>query len=206
MKRDWFMQWAAVRMMYSLRIVPPQNPMSLSFMRRACDDQMGPKTADHRLSDLNVDGFLGSTTMESLIVTDQPTLYLAFPLRTCHNSKTGGYLEGLQSVSTCHGHSPGGQSSPLTMRVILAISEFIVSSKTTYFGTIWFSVTIPRGEGSDFCSVELVLGSVSFNPVEFPTVVFCRTYLNTVRVSLPTMAPHLKVSARKGLFCKKTDH
>lgn len=39
MERDWFMQWAAVRMMYSLRMVPPQNPMWSLFRSRACRDR-----------------------------------------------------------------------------------------------------------------------------------------------------------------------
>lgn len=39
------MQWAAVRMTYSLRMVPPQKPRLFSSSRRACADKDGAKLA-----------------------------------------------------------------------------------------------------------------------------------------------------------------
>lgn len=63
--------------------------------------------------------------------------FLRLESHYCRKEKGHDLVGEGESVFTCHGHSPGGQSSPLTMRVILAISELTISSKTLYSGRIW---------------------------------------------------------------------
>lgn len=104
-----------------------------------------------------------------------------------------------EGVSTCHGHCPGGQSSPLTMRVVPMFSDKISSSKIANSGRTLLLLVFPGSEDvldMDWCWVELVLRSVRLDPVASSFVVFWRSYLKTVRVFPLMMAPHLKGSVR----------
>jgi len=174
------MQWAAVRMTYSLRMVPPQKPWLSSFRRRACRD--GTE----------------NTRRKALMWEDEARWfnYTDYNCQCLSDRKTV-ILRRLFGASTCQGHSPGGQSSPLTMRVIPLLWEKMICSTTKSCGGIWLLVSIvgerPSALGSSSCLVEFafVIGSVAFPPVTFP-----RSYLKTVRTFSVSMAPHLKVSVK----------
>lgn len=83
---------------------------------------------------------------------------------------------------TCHGHSPGGHSSPLTIRVIDDISQFEASR-----AVLWL---VPLLNSSSVELVELLLSD--FVPL---VLVFCR-YRKIVLTFSVIIPPHLKVSAR----------
>lgn len=86
---------------------------------------------------------------------------------------------------TCHGHSPGGQSSPLTIRVIVDIWWSEAS-----WAFLWL---VPLLNSSSSCSVELVELLLSdFVPL---VLVFGRYRKIVLKFSV-IIPPHLKVSAR----------
>lgn len=99
-------------------------------------------------------------------------------------------------VSTCHGHSPGGQY-PDWRYDSSSISDSIRLSKVVQvFAGIWVLFSATK---SDIKSASWI-GSVEFtlvlSAVIFPSIVFVWWSLKTVCSPLGRMKPHLMVSAR----------
>lgn len=99
-------------------------------------------------------------------------------------------------ISTCHGHSPGGQY-PDWRYDSSSISESIRLSKVVQvFAGIWVLFSDTK---SDIKSASWI-GSVEFtlllSAVIFPSIVFVWWSLKTVCSPLGRMKPHLMVSAR----------